>query len=108
MLIESSNLVIKSALARLLVNFRIDAADREGAALDIVEFIALQLHNPDDAHVFNLGLFVRENLTGFLANSMNYSVLHARLTATALAAREGLVPFLKSMDLCCGRGSATT
>ena len=107
MLIESSAITVKSTLARMLVNFRIDALDREEIALDIIEFIALRLNDADDAHIFNLGLFVRTNLAAFLVNRLNYAVLHQRLTATALAAREGLTPFLKSIDLRCGRGGAS-
>ncbi len=101
MLIESSAIVVKSTLARLLVNFRIEAFDREEIALDIIEFIALRLAERDDAHVFTLGLFVRINLAGFLAGRIPYAQLHDRFTVAALAAREGLTPFLKAVHVRC-------
>ena len=78
MLIESSAIIVKSTIAGMLVSFRIDAMVLEEIALNIIEFIALRLNDANDAHIFNLGLFVRTSLAAFLVNRLNYSVLHER------------------------------
>ena len=99
MIIESSSLAIKSQLAKLLVNYRVEPLDREGAALDIIEFIALGLRQADDDQVFNLALFVSRNLAAFAAGTSSYIDVHTRLARAAMAARLGCVEFLKTLDL---------
>ena len=99
MIIESSSILVKSRLAALLVNFRVEPLDREAIALDIVEFIALRLGKADDDQVFNLALFVATNLASFVAGTLSYIDVHSRLTRAALAARLGPTAFLRSLDL---------
>ena len=98
MIIESSSILVKSQLAKLLVNFRVEPLDREAIALDIVEFIALRLGKADDDEVFNLALFVSTNLASFVAGTVAYVDIHARLTRAAIAARLGLTEFWRSLD----------
>ncbi len=98
MLIESSSILVKSRLAKLLVNFRIEPLDREAIVLDIVEFIALRLRRADDDQVFNLALFVSANLKAFLSGTMTYPDVHGRLTRAALSARLGQAEFFKALD----------
>ena len=98
MLIESSSILVKSRLAALLVNFRVEPLDREAIVLDIVEFIALRLKTPDDDQVFNLAVFVSTNLAAFLAGTLAYIDVHSRLSHTALAAQLGSDAFLRSLN----------
>ena len=98
MIIESSSILVKSQLARFLVNFRVEPRDRDAIVLDIVEFIALRLKQADDDQVFNLALFVSSNLAAFVAGTIAYVDLHARLTRTALAAQLGPTEFWRSLN----------
>ncbi len=98
MIIESSAIFVKSQIAKLLVNFRVETLDREAVVLDIVEFIALRLGKPNDDEVFNLALFVSTNLSAFLAGTVAYIDVHSRLTRAALAARLGSTEFLRSLN----------
>ncbi len=98
MIIESSAILVKSRLAALLVNFRVDPLDREAIVLDIVEFIALRLTKADDDQVFNLALFVSRNLSAFLDGTIAYIDVHTRLTRAAVAARLGPTAFLQSVN----------
>jgi enoyl-[acyl-carrier-protein] reductase (NADH) len=66
--------------------------------LDIVEFIALRLKRADDDQVFNLALFISSNLAAFVAGTIAYADLHARLTRTALAAQLGPAEFWRSLN----------
>ena len=98
MIIESSSILVKSRLAKLLVTFRVEPLDREAIVLDIVEFIALRLNKADDDQVFNLALFVSTNLSAFVAGTIDYIEVHTRLTRTAIAARLGPTAFLQSLN----------
>ena len=98
MIIESSAILVKSKLAKLLVNFRVEPLDREAIILDIVEFISLRLDKADDDQVFNLALFVSTNLAGFVAGTIAYIDVHSRLTRSAIAARLGPTEFLRSLE----------
>ena len=98
MIIESSLILVKSQLAKLLVNYRVEPLDRETIVLDIVKFIALRLGKADDDQVFNLALFVSTNLAAFVAGTIAYIDVHSRLTRTAIAARLGPAEFWSSLD----------
>jgi len=98
MIIESSSILVKSRLARLLVTFRVEPLDREAIVLDIVEFIALRLNKADDDQVFNLAVFVSTNLAAFVAGTIAYVDVHTRLTRAAIAARLGPTEFLRSLN----------
>ncbi len=98
MIVESSSILVKSQLAKLLVNFRVEPLDREAIVLDIVEFIALRLGKADDDQVFNLALFVSTNLAAFVTGAIDYIEVHTRLTRTAIAARLGPTEFLRSIN----------
>ncbi len=98
MIIESSSILVKSRIAALLVNFRVEPHDREAIVLDIVEFIAVRLNKPDDDQVFNLALFVSTNLAAFVAGTLAYIEVHARLTRAAIAARLGPTEFLRALN----------
>ncbi len=98
MIIESSSMLVKSQLAKLLVTFRVEPLDREAITLDIVEFIARRLPKADDDQVFNLALFVSANLKAFLVGRLGYPDVHSRLAKAALTARLGPSEFLKCLD----------
>ena len=98
MIVESSSILVKSRLAQLLVNFRVEPLDRDAIVLDIVEFIALRLGKPDDDQVFNLALFVSTNLAAFVAGTVAYIEVHSRLTRAAIAARMGPTEFWRSLN----------
>jgi hypothetical protein len=77
--------------------------DREELALDLIEFIALRLNDGDDAHIFNLGLFVRTALAAFMAKRVGKPASVERLTTAAIAASQGQVQFLKAVHVRCER-----
>ena len=98
MIVESSSILVKSRLAQLLVNFRVEPLDRDAIVLDIVEFIALRLGKPADDQVFHLALFVSTNLAAFVAGTVAYIEVHSRLTRAAIAARMGPTEFWRSLN----------
>lgn len=87
----------RTILASHLALFAAEGYEGDDIALDIIEFIARRMPEPEDAYVFELGQWVRKTLILFDIGETCFTATLDALLAAAMAARVGTPELIEAL-----------
>lgn len=87
----------RTILASHLAIFTAEGYEGDDIALDIIEFIARRMSEPEDIYVFELGQWVRKTLILFDIGEVSFTETLNALMAAAMAAPVGTPALIEAL-----------
>ncbi len=87
----------RTILASHLAIFTAEGYEGDDIALDIIEFIARRMSEPEDAYVFELAMWVRKTLILYDMGETSFCETLSALLAAAMAAPVGTPALIEAL-----------
>lgn len=98
MIVESSATILKSSIAKCLLECILGNLGGEEAALDLAELIALRMPTMTDDDLANLGFYIRANMVAMGRGHAPYCDVLRHLADAAVVAALGPAELKKSIE----------